>query len=302
MSTKPPPHLKGETPVAWAMLSPALLGLLLFVAVPFGVAAALSFTDLRLGSPLPINWVGLRQYVRLWSDETFHRALLNNALFAAGIVPVQTGLALLVALLLNRRLRAMPVFRTLFFMPVVFPMAMVAVVWELIFAPGAGGMLNRFLAMVTFGGWEPRDFLHDPHLALPALMVLSIWQGLGFQMVVLLAGLQAIPDRLYEAARIDGAGRFAQFWHVTLPGLRNPMIFVVTVTTLLALRVFDQVQILTQGGPQDATTTVMYEAVDAAFSRQQVAKACAMTVVFFVLVLAITLTGRLFVREEREVV
>ncbi len=293
--------LNDNTPAAWILVAPAIVGLVAFVAVPFLLACAVSLTNGRLGSPLPIEYVGLRQYARIFADPSFQRALINNGLFALVVVPVQTTLALGLAILLNRGLRGMVVFRTLFFMPVVFPMALVAIVWELIYAPGATGTLNSFLSTVTFGAWEPIAFLHDPFWALPAIMALSIWQGLGFQMVILLAGLQAIPDQLYEAARIDGAGKVSRFWHVTLPQLRNPLIFVVLLTCILAFRVFDQVQILTQGGPNDATTTVMYEAVSAAFSRQQIARASAMTVVFFVVVLAITLAQRMLVREEREV-
>jgi multiple sugar transport system permease protein len=281
------------------MVAPALLGLLLFVGLPFVLAVVLSFTNLRLGSPLPTEGVGLEQYRRVLGDASFQRALINNAVFAVVVVPLQTALALALALLLHQR-RGSAVLRTLFFMPVVFPMAMVAVVWELIYAPGPTALLNHLLQVGTLGAWTPRDFLHDPHLALPALMVLSIWQGLGFQMVVLLAGLQSIPAHLYEAAVVDGAGRRQRFWHVTLPQLRNPLLFVLLVTSLLAFRLFDQVQILTQGGPNDATTTVMFETVNAAFARQQVGRASAMTVVFFVLVLAITLLWRRFLREERE--
>ncbi|MFW6168979.1 MAG: carbohydrate ABC transporter permease [Planctomycetota bacterium] len=293
--------LNDHTCTAWLLVLPAVMGLLAFVAVPFFLAVGLSLTDLRLGSPLPVKYVGLRQYSWIFADPSFQRALVNNGVFALVVVPVQTTLALALAVLLNRGLRGMVVFRTLFFMPVVFPMALVAIVWELVYAPGPTGTLNSFLDVVTLGWWEPRAFLHDPFWALPAIMVLSIWQGLGFQMVILLAGLQGIPEQLYEAASIDGAGKVSQFFHVTLPQLRNPLIFVVLLTCILAFRVFDQVQILTQGGPHDATTTVMYEAVTTAFSRQQVARASAMTVVFFVIVLSITLVQRILVREEREV-
>lgn len=293
--------LNDRTSTAWLLVLPAVIGLIAFVAVPFFLAIGLSLTDLRLGSPLPLEYVGVKQYHRIFTDPSFQRALINNGIFALVVVPVQTTLALALAILLNRGLRGMVVFRTLFFMPVVFPMALVAVVWELIYAPGATGLLNSFLEAVSFGAWEPKAFLHDPFWALPAIMMLSIWQGLGFQMVILLAGLQSIPGQLYEAAWIDGAGKVSQFFHVTLPQLRNPLIFVVLLTCILAFRVFDQVQILTQGGPNDATTTVMYEAVTTAFSRQQVARASAMTVVFFVIVLAVTLAQRVLVREEREV-
>jgi len=285
-----------ETRAGLLMAAPAVAGLLAFVLVPFGLAFGLALTDLRLGSPLPTRFVGVDPFVRVLTDPVFLRALLNNAVFAAVVVPVQTGLALLVALALDRPLYAMPVLRTLFFLPVVLPFVVVAVVWELIFAPGPAGPANALLGLVTLGGWAPVDWLHDTRYALGAMAVLSVWQGVGLQMVILLAGLQAIPRTLYEAARIDGAGPFATFLHVTLPGLRNVLVFVVTVTTILAFRLFDQVRILTQGGPEDATTTALYEAVAAAFDRQQVAVGSAMTVVWFVLVLAVTAVVRRMAR------
>ncbi|WP_305782011.1 carbohydrate ABC transporter permease [Candidatus Thiodiazotropha endoloripes] len=287
--------------IAAFMSAPALVGLLLFVVVPFLFAVALSFTNLRLGSPLPLEWMGFEQYRRIFSDPSFVRALLNNLVFVVVVVPLQTVLALVLALLLNRRLYGITWFRTLFFMPVVFPLSLVAVVWVLIFAPGPNGMMNAFLDLVSLGNWTPRDFLHDPYFALPAIMLTSIWQGTGFQMVILLAGLQAIPAELYEAAAIDGAGRRQQFWHITLPQLRNTLIFVVLVTTILASRLFDQVQIMTQGGPNDASTTVMFETVEAAFARQQVARGAAMTVILFLVVLLITRLQRRVARQEREV-
>jgi multiple sugar transport system permease protein len=290
-----------QTPVALLLAAPALLGLALFVALPFLVALGLSFTDLRLGSPLPVEFVGLEQYRRIFTDPAFLRALANNALFAIVVVPAQTALALGLALLLDRGLHGTLLFRTLFFLPVVFPMALVSVIWILIYAPGPEGMLNAFLSLVSLGAWEPRDFLRDPALALPAIMLLSLWQGAGFQMIILLAGLQSIPRDLYEAAALDGAGRWQRFRHVTLPGLRNPLVFVMLITTILAFRLFDQVRIMTRGGPEDATTVVMFETVQAAFDRQQVARACAMTVVFFLIVLAVTLVQRRLARQQRQV-
>ncbi|MFA9460156.1 carbohydrate ABC transporter permease [Thiohalorhabdus methylotrophus] len=293
--------LNREAPAAWLLAAPALLGLTLFVAVPFALALGMSFTDLRMGSPLPTEWQGLAQYRRILTDPSFLHALRNNAVFAAVVVPLQTALALGLALLLDRPLRGMVVFRTLFFLPVVFPMALVAVVWILIYAPGPDGLMNAALDALTLGYWEPVDFLHNPYWALPAIMLLSIWQGVGFQMVILLAALQGVPRELHEAARMDGAGPVRRFWHVTLPQLRNPLIFVGLVTAILSFRLFDQVQIMTQGGPLDATTTVMYEAVTAVFERQRAALGAAMTVVFFLLVLGVTVVQRLLVREEREI-
>jgi multiple sugar transport system permease protein len=201
--------------------------------------------------------------------------------------------------LLHQPLKGRALFRTLFFMPVVFPLSLVAVVWILIYAPGPDGMLNSFLQLISLGHWQPRDFLHDTWLALPAIMLTSVWQGVGFQMVILLAGLQGIPEQLYEAARIDGASRWQRFWHITLPQLRNPLIFVMLVTTILAFRLFEQVQIMTHGGPRHATTTVMYEAVQAAFSRQQVARGAAVTVIFFLVVLLVTVLQRRVTRQQQ---
>jgi multiple sugar transport system permease protein len=285
----------------WLLATPAMLGLLVFVALPFVLAVVLAFTNLRLGSPLPLEFVGLEQFRRIFTDPAFTRALLNNALFVLVVVPLQTLLALALALLLQRRMRGRVVFRTLFFLPVVFPLSLIAVVWVLIYAPGPEGMMNSFLALVSGGAWEARDFLRDPWLALPAIMLTSLWQGAGFQMVILLAGLQAIPGELYEAAAIDGAGRLQRLWYVTLPQLRNTLIFTVLVTTILAFRLFDQVQIMTRGGPRHASTTVMFEAVQAAFTRQQVASGAAMTVVLFTVVLLITGLQRRVARQVREV-
>lgn len=290
-----------QSPTALLLAGPALLGLTLFILLPFLMALVLAFTNLRLGSPLPTEFVGLKQFQRIFTDPAFLHALGNNLLFALVVVPLQTVVALGLALLLNQGLKGTVIFRTLFFMPVVFPMSLVAVIWILIYAPGPEGMMNAFLERVSFGHWEARDFLRDPLLALPAIMLLSIWQGAGFQMVILLAGLQGISHELYEAAALDGAGRWRQFLHVTLPQLRNPLIFVMLITTILAFRLFDQVQIMTRGGPENATTTVMYETVQAVFTRQQVARASAMTVVFFLLVLAVTWLQRRIARQEREV-
>ena len=285
--------------LAWLFASPALLGLSCFVLLPFVLSVILSFTNLRLGSPLPMEFMGFSQYQRIFSDQAFLAALRNNSLFALIVVPLQTALALLLALLVNQPLRGMVIFRSLFFMPVVFPLSLVAVVWIIVFAPGPQGLLNQVLETITLGAWQARDFLHDPVWALPAISLTSIWQGVGFQMVILLAALQGIAHELYEAARVDGANRWQQFVCITLPQLRNAIIFVVLLTTILAFRLFDQVQIMTQGGPNHATTTVMYEAVNSAFGSQQVARAAAMTVVFFTIVLLITLLQRAVSRYDR---
>ncbi|MBS3030071.1 MAG: sugar ABC transporter permease [Dolichospermum sp. DET50] len=294
-------QLKNERNTPALFVSPALIGLFLFLGLPFLSAIILSFTNLRLGSPLPLEFLGLEQYHRILKDPAFLRALLNNGIFALVIVPLQTAIALGLAILLNQPLKGMAIFRTFFFMPVVFPMSLVSVVWILIYAPNADGMMNSFMELLTWGFWEAKDFLRDSWLALPSIILLSMWQGVGFQMVIILAGLQSIPENLYEAAAIDGSNKLNQFIYITLPQLRNTLIFVMLVTSILAFRLFDQIKIMTQGGPNEATTTVMYEAVKAAFEQQKMAKGAAMTVVFFVVVLAITIIQRIVVKQERAI-
>ncbi|NET72208.1 MAG: sugar ABC transporter permease [Sphaerospermopsis sp. SIO1G2] len=294
-------QIKTEKNTHILFILPALLGLFLFLGLPFISAIILSFTNLRLGSPLPLQFIGLEQYFRILKDPAFLRALLNNAIFAIVIVPVQTTIALGLAILLNQPLKGMAIFRTLFFMPVVFPMSLVAVVWILIYAPNPDGMMNSFMEFLTLGIWETKDFLRDPFLALPAIMLLSMWQGVGFQMIIILAGLQSIPENLYEAAAIDGSNKINQFIYITLPQLRNTLIFVMLVTSILAFRLFDQIKIMTQGGPNEATTTVMYEAVKAAFTQQKMAKGAAMTVVFFIVVLVITIIQRMVIKQEKAI-
>ncbi len=290
--------LAGESRTAWLLVAPALIGLGLFVAVPFLLAVWLSLTNLQLASPMPVEMVWFSQYARVVTDAVFQRALLNNALFALVAVPLQTALALGLALLVNQRLRGVAVFRTLLFLPVVFPLSLVAVVWIAIYAPGPQGTMNAVLSALTFGAWQPHDFLHDRVFALPAVILTSVWQGTGFQMVVLLAGLQGLREDLDEAARIDGAGAWQRFRHVTLPQLRNPLVFVVVVTSILSFRVFDQVRIMTRGGPENASTTVIYEAVRTAFDRAEVGRGAAMTVLFFLVVLLVTVLERRLLRHR----
>jgi len=284
---------------AWWMLIPAALGLLVFVVVPFVCSFGMSFTDLALGSPHPVRWVGFQQYQRLAADPSVARALTNNLIFAVVITPLQTALALFLACVLNRPgWRLGGFYRSLFFAPVVFPMSLVAVIWRYLYAPGASGAFNQVLNALSLGHWQPRDFLHDPQLALPSLMLLSIWQGVGLQMVLLLAGLQQIPADLYEAAALDGSSPLLRFRFVTLPMLRNTLIFTALMTTILAFRVFDQVQILTHGGPAGATTTLMFELVRSAFERLQMGRACALTVVFVIIVVVLTGVQRFLLRQK----
>jgi multiple sugar transport system permease protein len=183
-------------------------------------------------------------------------------------------------------------------MPVVTVMASAAVIWTLLFNPD--GLINAVLETVTFGRFQP-DWLQSTTWALPAVIIVSMWQGVGFQMVILLAALQDVPIMLYEAAAIDGATRWQQFRFVTLPGIRNGLLFVITVTTILAFRLFDQVWLMPRnpGGPLNSTRTMMLELVETGFGRQQIGRGSAIAVVFFLIVLGLTIIQRLAIKEER---
>ena len=305
-ATQSPPHKKQrapgareETRAAWLFLFPAGLLLLLFLVLPFVLAIVFSFTNHRLISPLATRFVGLDNYLDTFTDALFWKSLWNNARYAIVVVPVQTVFALFLAVLINQRIRGRVVFRTIFFTPVTVVMAAAAVIWVLLF--NANGLVNATLELVTFGNFAP-DWLNDTTWAMAAVIIVGIWQGVGFQMVILLAALQDVPTELYEAASIDGASRWDQFLHVTLPGIRNALIFVVTITSILAMRLFDQSWIMptSPGGPLDSTRTMMVHMVDVGYSRQAIGRGSAVAVIFFVIVLAITLVQRRFIREEGE--
>jgi multiple sugar transport system permease protein len=204
--------------------------------------------------------------------------------------------------LLNRKLKGIAVFRTFFFLPVVFPMALVAVVWRLILDRGDSGLLNAALNLVTAGHLSNHDWLGSSATALGSVILLSIWQGVGFQMIIILAALQEIPEERYEAASLDRANTWQQFIHITIPGVRNTLIFVILLTTIYAFRVYDQVYILirTAAGNEEALRTVLYSATSTASNANNVGLASAMTVIFFVIVVAITIAQRSMFSQRSE--
>ena len=287
------------------MSLPGVILLTLFVIIPFVTAIVLSFFNVNFNMVQGPKFWGFEQYRRILFDEVsspiFYKALMNNFTFALIVVPAQTGLAVLLAVMLNAKLKGIAFFRTFFFMPVVFPMSLVSIIWALMFSRDSLGMLNGLLNMVSFGFIQPIDWLGDPNIALLSIALLSIWAGVGFQMVIVLAGLQEIPVELYEAASLDRANWWQRFWNVTIPGLRNTLIFVTIITTIFSLRLFDQVFILTKGGPIDATQTVMYQAVTSAFIEGNVGRGSAITVIFVLIIIFITLIQRLVLRQNREV-
>jgi multiple sugar transport system permease protein len=295
---------RNETMMAWIFSAPALIMLLIFLMIPFLMAFGLSFTDQRLipNPRVPTQIVYLRNFVRLVGDEDFRQAVLNNFYFVIVVVPVQTALALLLAMFVNQKIKFVNVFRTIYFSPVVVTMVVVAIIWRFLYNPDEG-MINAFVQWISFGYLGPYEWLNNTKLAFPSIMLLSIWQGVGFQMIIYLAGLQEIPRSLYEAADIDGANKLEQFLHVTIPQLRNTTIFVVMATTILAFKLFTQVFVMqgSAGHPQGTTRTMMLYTYTQAFRQGKIGYASAVTVVFFVIVLAVSMIQRIFLKEEREV-
>jgi len=239
------------------------------------------------------------RFVVLARDPVFMRSLFNNFYFSVMVVPIQCGLALALALLVNLPLAGSRVFRTIFFTPVVTSMAVISVVWIFIYNPDIG-LLNRVLSTVTPGDPVRIDWLGDTSTAMLAILIMSVWQGVGFQMVLFLAGLQGIPRDLYEASTIDGANAWQRFRHVTWPGLRNTTAFVVITTTISSFRLFTQVDVMTQGGPRDnATSTVIFHAIQEGFRSLKLGYGSAISVVYFLIVLAVTFALRRTMRPQR---
>ena len=355
-----PLYQRNEAIAGWLMAIPALLVLTIFLVVPFLMAFVMSFTNQRLVSPNPTEWVGMRNFERLltvrlftleperdqsgaivyddkgsiayprlrtftrknpdypelnglreltsWqsgdnrtvilaSDVVFLRALANTLLFAGVIAPLQGGLALLLALLLNQALPYISVFRAIYFAPVVVSMVVVSLLWRFIY-DGENGLLNTLLGIATFGSFQPVDWLGNVYTAMPAMIAMSAWQAVGFHMVIWLSGLQTIPNSLYEAAALDGAGMWQKFRYVTWPGLRNTAVLILIVIVIQATGLFVQVDVMTRGGPLDATQSVVYQAVQRGYDKQDIAEGSAISVVLFFVVLAITIVNRYLTRDR----
>ena len=286
---------KGRPPTTTAilMLLPALVLILVFLIVPIVLTFILAFTNARLISPEPARFIGVDNFVRLFGSDTFWASLRNTVIFAVVIVPFQSALALVLAFLVNTKTRGTNFFRTVYFLPVVTSIGVVSMLWLFLYQPN--GLINALLAKV---GIQGPDWLGNPNTALLAIIVLSAWQAVGFHMVIWLSGLQTIPGELYEAADLDGANTWQKFAHVTWPGLRQTRTFILITITISAFALFSQVNLMTDGGPLDATTTLVYQAVRTGFQQQQTGYASAISLVFFVLVLAVSLIQRYLTRDK----
>ena len=270
--------------------------LVLFFFVPVLLSFGLAFTNARLISPRPTTFIGLDNFTTLFDDSLFWKSLRNTLYFAVVVAPVQAGLALVLAMLVNTKIRGTNFFRTIYFIPVVTSIVVISLLWEFLYQPD--GLLNNIIEAVTFGQFHGTDWLNNPTTAMPAIMVMSIWQAVGFHMMIWLAGLQTIPGELYEAAAIDGASGWDRFRYVTWPSLLATRTFILVTITIASLSLFSQISVMTQGGPLDSTSTVVFMAVRTGYEQQQTGYASAISLLFFVLVLTVSMVQRYVTREK----
>lgn len=263
-------------------LLPSLMGFLVFIIYPVFYSLGVSFTDWDLINPM--KFVGIKNYQSLVNDSTFWNSLKNTFLFIIGYLPSVMIIGLLVALLLNSKLCLKPVFRGVYFLPVVTSWVAVSLVWKWLFSPKYG-LINYFLTMIGLHG---PNWLNDPKTAMLAIIITSVWKDIGFIMVLYLGGLQNISVSLYEAADIDGADKWHQFWKITLPMLKQTTFFVSMISLINSFQVFDQVNIMTAGGPGDATTVLVQNIYNSAFKYSEMGYAAAMSWILFLIILVVS--------------
>lgn len=269
------------------MSAPAVILLAGFLVIPIIYTIYYSFFTYQVIRPDNIIFSGIENYLNLFRDSSFWQALRNTVYFTVIVVPVQCVLALALAMLVSSRRKGVSVFRTMYFSPQVTSMVVIAILWTILYNSNANtGLINAFL---TSFGMEPIDFLNNPDTAMNAIIFMSAWQGAGYQMMIFLAGLNGIPQEQYEAASVDGAGKWAQFRYVTLPGLANTIKYVLMITIIQAMKLFTQPYIMTKGGPQNRTKTLVYYIYEQGFQRGNFGYACAAAAVFFILVVVISL-------------
>ncbi len=271
----------------YLFIAPNVISFLVFTVFVWALLIYLGFTHWNMiGS---VQWAGLDNYRELLQDRTYWKALGNTAEYAAMFVLPVTGLALLLALLANQRLPGIYTFRAMYYLPVVTSIAVIAMIWGFMLLSTPDAPLNYLLGQL---GIAPQKWLLDVNLAMPSLTGMSVWSSLGYYMVLWLAGLQAVPEELYDAAKIDGAGPWRLFLDVTLPMLRPTTIFIVMVTTIGAFQLFGSIYIMTGGGPANATITMVYYIWQRAFLRTDMGEASAISITLFAIILAVTLIQR----------
>jgi ABC-type sugar transport system permease subunit len=302
-----------EAITGYLFIAPGMLLFLVFVFIPVIAAFYLSFTRYDI-IHTPV-WIGLDNYIRLFKDENFSKSIINTGVYAAGLIPIGMAAALGLAMILNEKIRGISFFRVAFYIPVVTSMVAISMIWMWMYHP-AYGLINTTLgasaaALAKIGGaigWKwlaelsftNQGWLADPNQALWCVIIMSIWGGLGWNMVIYLAGLQGVPDYLYEAAIIDGASRWQRFCQITWPLLKPTTFFIFVTSVIGASQVFGYVYVMTNGGPNNATTTIVHQIFQNAFSFLKMGYASAMAFVLFVIIFAISMFNWRFLRSDVE--
>ncbi len=285
-----------EKIAAYVFITPAVILLLAFLILPALSTIRYAFTDYNILRPNNIHFCGLENFKDLLSDKDFKKSLFNTFYFTIIVVPFQCALALALALLISSRRRGVSIFRAAYFSPNVTSMVVVAILWSVLYNPNPStGLLNAFLTKL---GLEPCGFLTDPKTAMNSIIFMSAWQAAGYQMMIFLAGLQAIPGDQYEAASIDGANTFQRFRYITIPGLKNVIKYVVMITMIQAMKLFTQPYVMTQGGPQNSTRTLVYYIYEQGFQSRNFGYACSVATVFFVIVVTMSLMLKRVIKAD----
>lgn len=287
---------KSERRAAYLFVIPAVILLLAFLVYPALQTVRYAFTDYNIMRPDWIKFCGFNNFIELFQDENFWIAVKNTLYFTIVVVPFQTLLALGLALLISSKRKGVAIFRAAYFSPQVTSMVVVAILWTVMYNSNPdSGLLNALLVKL---GMEPCGFLNDPKTAMNSIIFMSAWQGAGYQMMIFLAGLQGIPKEQYEAASIDGANKIKSFFYVTLPGLKNVISYVVMITVIQAMKLFTQPYVMTKGGPQNSTRTLVYYIYEQGFQKRNFGYACAVAAVFFVIVISLSLGMKKIIKTD----
>jgi len=285
--------MKQHPALPWLFLLPACSLIGGFVLYPALQALLLSFTSFNMITPAA--WVGTGNYRRLAADPFFWQALRNSLLYLVVVVPVLVLAPIGLAVLVDKALPGVRLFRALFYLPVVTSLVISGLIWKWVYEER--GLLN-YLLIASGLVAEPVAFLTDPGNALLAVMAVTIWSGMGYYMVIYLAGLQAIPRHLYEVAEVEGVSAWQQFIHITLPLLRPSMAIVAVMSSIAAMKVFEEIYVMTQGGPMDASKTLVYFIYETAFAEFEMGLAAAAGVVLFGITLVLSLINLRLLRKR----
>jgi putative chitobiose transport system permease protein len=289
-------NLRKRTATAWGFLTPALVLIGLSVLIPAAMALVMSFSQAGLDVSEPLRFVGLANIRRLLADPMFFRVTGTTFLYLLGVVPPIVIGALALAVLVNRQLPGIHWFRAALYTPVLVSIVVAAIAFRWIYAEN--GLINGWLTTLLGSSFYPIGFLTSPLLALPSVMLVTLWKGLGYYMVIFLAGLQGISPELYEAAALDGSEGLRKHLDITLPLLRPYITLVAVISAIAATKVFEEVYLMTQGGPADSTRTLVYYVYDQAFAELEISYACTIGLALFLIVLLLSLVRYLFAGDR----